>query len=239
MKKLLSLAVLLMSAGAANAAIFDVTLNQVLAGRADNPSAPLSNLSGSATDPLAWNYCDTCEEVSTTGTLNAGVNVNVTPLFFDTLVAPTIGGGTATATSFTCTNGLFAQIVGAQVCGGYNFGGNGTDDSSLVYSQPPTTTSFTLTIGGDDVVDGDVRTIGEWYMTVVQFDGPGGILALETADYFSFENGPCEDIDENPTGNCDSAGLRMEFSVVPVPAAVWLFGSALGLLGFVRSRVSG
>jgi hypothetical protein len=27
------------------------------------------------------------------------------------------------------------------------------------------------------------------------------------------------------------------FSAVPIPAAVWLFGSALGLLGWIRRRV--
>ena len=41
--------------------------------------------------------------------------------------------------------------------------------------------------------------------------------------------------DSTPAGGAiflDQASLQ----VVPVPAAVWLFGSALGLLGFVRSR---
>jgi hypothetical protein len=28
----------------------------------------------------------------------------------------------------------------------------------------------------------------------------------------------------------------MDFSVVPVPAAVWLFGSALGVMGLVRRK---
>ncbi|UCG72258.1 MAG: hypothetical protein JSV45_13565 [Chromatiales bacterium] len=36
----------------------------------------------------------------------------------------------------------------------------------------------------------------------------------------------------------DPTSYSLEFQVVPVPAAVWLFGSALGLLGWLR-RVSG
>ena len=33
-----------------------------------------------------------------------------------------------------------------------------------------------------------------------------------------------------------SKNLRLEISPIPVPAAVWLFGSALGLLGWIRRR---
>jgi hypothetical protein len=32
--------------------------------------------------------------------------------------------------------------------------------------------------------------------------------------------------------------VRMDVQVVPVPAAVWLFGSALGLLGWMRRKVA-
>jgi len=33
-----------------------------------------------------------------------------------------------------------------------------------------------------------------------------------------------------------AGGVSLEVSVVPVPAAVWLFGSALGMLGWIRRR---
>jgi hypothetical protein len=39
----------------------------------------------------------------------------------------------------------------------------------------------------------------------------------------------------NPPGS-GSSGYTYTFSVVPVPAAVWLFGSALGLLGVARRQ---
>jgi len=40
------------------------------------------------------------------------------------------------------------------------------------------------------------------------------------------------------TANKSSYVVQLTTAVVPVPAAVWLFGSALGLLGWIRSRVS-
>jgi hypothetical protein len=32
--------------------------------------------------------------------------------------------------------------------------------------------------------------------------------------------------------------INMSTAVIPVPAAVWLFGSALGLLGWIRRRAT-
>jgi hypothetical protein len=42
---------------------------------------------------------------------------------------------------------------------------------------------------------------------------------------------------QTQTGNNSIYKVNLTTSVVPVPAAVWLFGSALGLLGWIRSRV--
>jgi hypothetical protein len=41
---------------------------------------------------------------------------------------------------------------------------------------------------------------------------------------------------QTQTGNNSIYKVNFTTSVVPVPAAVWLFGSALGLLGWIRSR---
>jgi hypothetical protein len=42
----------------------------------------------------------------------------------------------------------------------------------------------------------------------------------------------------NPTGD-DIVRLSVEaLAPVPVPAAVWLFGSALGLMGVMRRKIS-
>ena len=38
--------------------------------------------------------------------------------------------------------------------------------------------------------------------------------------------------------NVEQAWMWAKFTVVPVPGAVWLFGSALGLLGWIRKRTA-
>lgn len=42
--------------------------------------------------------------------------------------------------------------------------------------------------------------------------------------------------DATPVNDPDWLQMNFNYSVVPVPAAVWLFGSALGLLGLARRR---
>jgi hypothetical protein len=41
-----------------------------------------------------------------------------------------------------------------------------------------------------------------------------------------------------PLGVPNTGGEAMKFQVVPVPATAWLFGSALGLLGWARRRAA-
>ena len=227
MSRIFIAAVLLVASAAANAV--PATLNTVLAGRADFPSSPFTILSGSALDAEAWEWDGTT--VSTDGVLNAGVAINNTPLFNDVITGMINGNGTADAAGFSCVDGLFATLFGVSVCGGYNFGDNGMNESTFTYDEAGLT--WSRTIGGDDFITDDPRDITGWDMTASVM---GNLLILETADYFSMEDGPCVDEMDEPTGLCDSAGLRMEFTIVPVPAAVWLFGSALGLLGWVRRR---
>jgi hypothetical protein len=42
-------------------------------------------------------------------------------------------------------------------------------------------------------------------------------------------------------GTLGSAGSEDDFDIspIPIPSAVWLFGSALGLMGWMRRKVSG
>lgn len=44
--------------------------------------------------------------------------------------------------------------------------------------------------------------------------------------------------DASPVNDPDWLQLNFKYSVVPVPAAVWLFGSALGILGLARRRIA-
>ncbi|KAA0207251.1 MAG: hypothetical protein EDM71_07835 [Proteobacteria bacterium] len=98
------------------------------------------------------------------------------------------------------------------MCGNYTFGANFANDSTVSYSG----TSVTRTMGGDDVVKGPPQSLAD-YNGISTLSWVGTALTLS-----------------NSTG---TSGLTWVFATpVPVPAAVWLFGSAVGLLGVVRRR---
>lgn len=71
----------------------------------------------------------------------------------------------------------------------------------------------------------------EWqtftFNTILGPDAGGGVSLLFKADCGA-----------NPTCRFDALidNVTINTSVVPVPAAVWLFGSALGLIGFLRRK---
>jgi len=133
-------------------------------------------------------------------------------------------GGVASATAYTCVEGTFLSGVGANGCGGYTLGGNFTDDSTTVWSG----TTVSQTIGGDDVSTSGPRTLATYDFG---FDGFSGVDGMTAGDLIFIGNGL-------PLGIPDTGGERMTFQVVPVPAAAWLFGSALGLLGWARRRTA-
>jgi hypothetical protein len=74
-----------------------------------------------------------------------------------------------------------------------------------------------------------------------------GYLATSVPGFLTAPGGAFTSFDPNATGEYNFAiqvtragwsveQVRMDVQVVPVPAAVWLFGSALGLLGLARRR---
>jgi len=139
-------------------------------------------------------------------------------------------GGTASATSYTCVEGTFLGGVGANGCGNYTLGGNFIDESTTVW----TGITASQTIGGDDVAGAGPRLISAY--DGLGFDGFSGVDGLTVGDLVFIGNG----IALGGTGPTLGGGELMTFQVVaiPVPAAVWLFGSALGLLGWARRRVA-
>ncbi len=134
----------------------------------------------------------------------------------------TTGGGGYSATSFSCTEGTLGAILGASFCGAYNFGGNGFNESFLNYSTIP----GTRTLGGDDFVTagaGAQQQGLDFATSTVSFGG--GTLFMETAGF-------------NTVPGLTGAQLTFSVAPVPVPAAAWLFGSALGLLGWMRRKIA-
>ena len=169
----------------------------------------------------AWNWDGTT--ISSTGLYSNVSSIGSSPfsstVLSDQIVNLSISGGVATAASYTCVEGTFLAVVGANGCGGYTLGANTVDDSTTVWSG----TSVSQTIGGDDVATGSPRTITAYNFSSAVFDGTTLLVGTGIA-----------------VGS--DGGEAMTFSTinpaVPVPAAVWLFGSALGLLGWVRRRVA-
>lgn len=90
--------------------------------------------------------------------------------------------------------------------------------------------------GAGSVVDGNGKTEGI-YLGAVDvddlMDGDDIVAALFAGQlYFNLHT------TNNPGGEIRGQILPAFVTVIPVPAAVWLFGSALGLLGWVRRKAA-
>jgi len=143
------------------------------------------------------------------------LNDQITDLSIDTATS------TASATAYRCIEGTFGVDVGLNFCGGYTIGTNFIDESATVWGPG---LAVSQTIGGDDVGNaatspfrsvGGPRTISDYNFGLISWDGTTLILG----------NGI-------PIGTL--GGQTLTFSTVPVPAAAWLFGSALGLVSWMR-----
>jgi hypothetical protein len=204
-----------------------------VAGAAPVTATLISVSSYSANGSAAWNgTLDTstwtfdadnaaAAAVQTGGTYSRLSKAGATPLMRHTMTGVTLGSGAAVGTSWACLEGNFGSAVGASICGNYNFGTNLTNQSTYT----PTTTGSTVTQGGDDGIIGPSQSLVNSYsgMTLTSLGGGNYLLSNGNA------------------GTSSTTGYDFVFStgaVVPVPAAVWLFGSALGLMGAMRRRKS-
>jgi hypothetical protein len=186
-----------------------------------------STLNISSSTGLSWSYDDVTQLMTQTGgTLNARATTTPTTTLFRHLITGLVigNGAAASAASFICTEGNFGVGVAASICGNYNFGGNFNNQSTTSWG-PGTTASRTL--GGDDIALGPQQTIALLNgMSTIGWAGTTLVLSNATC------TGICSTL---PPGTYNS-GYTYTFSVVPVPAAVWLFGSALGVMGLMRRK---
>lgn len=198
---------------ATNAANLAVTLTDATLGFTTGPESP-SSLNGTLTGTFNTTTGVVTMDPGTT-TLSYTIPVPAQTIFDHFHSNWSTGAGSYAADSFSCAEGTWGAVIEVSFCGGYNFGTNGIDESSVDYSAIP----GILTLGGDDVVDGAGTAQGSWYLTDTA-SLVGNTLTMESSDW-----------------NPNLAGVQLIFTAaVPVPAALWLFGSALGLLGWMRRQ---
>lgn len=180
----------------------------------------------------------------------------VTGLVIDT------GTGTTTAGTYRCNEGNFTGSVGGNGCGNYGYGVDTVNNSTRTYNVAGNADCDNIAIGGDDTAAGVHRGLRNWagggvngcgdnsgrgardMINIVQNNlGIGGTLILGNSNLAggTFDaqcmNGALSGGALFTAGVTDCGrGHWMTLTNAPVPAAVWLFGSALGLLGWVRRR---
>lgn len=144
------------------------------------------------------------------------------------------------ATSYNCVEGNFLPLVGASGCAttqGVSFTGV---ISTLEYNIGGDATCMSRTVVAPEFSTGNPRGL-------TTRDAAGDCDATDGA--FVMWNVVTNELwgDETPDlrlilGNADTLEDSTNFLtfrvVVPVPAAVWLFASALGLIGFLRRRAA-
>lgn len=239
MKKLVIASALLVASASANAAVYQVLLDSHLIGRANNPPSasliqPAPSFGGDTGNIPAptYYYDDVANTLTSTGITHVRSQTNPTAFgrvfdrYITDLTIDLTAGDPSGTTAFLCENNPgtsqaagFGSVVGANICGNYTLGGNFADDSTMTYGPG---LAVSRTLGGDDVASGDPQSIADYELFLASWDG--STLVIQSADWVN-------------TGT-NSAGTQMTFSVVPVPAAVWLFGSALGLMGLARRRMA-
>jgi hypothetical protein len=236
MKKTLSAVALLGLVGAVGVAqAAPVAATMVSVGSYSKSATTLSNWTIAAGNTATYTFDSATNNLVISGVYKRVVKVGSTPLMTHTMSGITIGSGAATGASWSCTEGAFGGIVGASICGNYTFGANGVNDSTYT----PSAVGATVAIGGDDAaLAGGPQALANNYSFMNAATMIGG--AAPGFQRWVLNNGTDLFPGAGETGTGLDTGYKFTFdtavAVVPVPAAVWLFGSALGLMGAMRRR---
>lgn len=200
-----------MGATGANAIVVTgLTVTQQRVGAGTNGVGTLDVSGATAT----YSYDTVTGALTGSGLHNAVSSITPTTIVFSHNIQDlAISSTSASATSFSCVEGNFGTTVGASICGNYTFGPNNTDEGGPG--------------NGDDAASGPAQSIADYDLPVVSWNGTTLVLSNLKSTVYA----PGVTVDSGTELTLAAA------AVVPVPAAVWLFGSALGILGWVRRRV--
>jgi len=215
-KFLVGTLVIFFCAGTANAAQVAATLDSVSNHVGGGTWSAVT--SGDAT----WSYDTVTGVIIGSGTFSADFYAGPGPtLYFSYTIEDLLigGGSSAAATSFVCSEGILAGQAGGVACANYAINANG-DESSWSYGPG---TAFSRTIGGDDTIVADQHNIAFWDDMTSELVGTSLTLSNADGSYSSY---------------VPQFTMNFTVSEVPVPAAVWLFASGLGLLGWLRRKKS-
>jgi hypothetical protein len=126
--------------------------------------------------------------------------------------------------------GTFLAAVNANGCLNIDLGPNSVNNSSAVYNVGGIANCINRTIAGDDLSSGNPRGL----MSAV---AGGGCDAVDGAwNMWTVSQSGGQLILSNGIPLTDAGTVYLTF--VPVPPAVWLFGSALGLMGAMRRKIT-
>lgn len=186
-----------------------------------------------------WDWTDGV--LSMVGTFNAASTIGsnaMSPMVIGdkvtNLVVDTVNQ-TVTADAYACGEGSFLSGVGANGCMDVSLGDNFMLDSSVAYNVGGDASCVVLTVGGDDEpLSGSVLPRG----LTARAAGGGCDATTGAFDFFTVVSDNTASGGQLVIQIDESAVLTFQAveTVVPVPGAVWLFGSALGLAGIIRRR---
>ena len=188
-------------------------------------------------DTSTWTF----DSASGTATMTGGTYIGAITspnVFGHTMTGVSLGNFVPTLGTWSCQEGTFGNAVGASLCGRYNFGSNKVNQSTYT----PTAQGGTVVTGGDDGVLGPPQSLQTSYSNMVTV---APVVAPGESQIYCLSNGTPPNVPDNYYATpCMShqSGYTFRFQVVPAPAvvpippAVWLFGSALGLIGAMRRR---
>ena len=180
---------------------------------------------------------------------SATLNVNLTGTFSNTPGSWAINGGTVTFNdpAFQCAVATFIPTLcsPSTVSGGFN-----TNAEFLSWGLDAAGAGGVTEIQVRDAAGVNILSSLSGVLASLNVDGAGNI----TTTAGEFRNGagnngqgcPTGSIRYNGTGiSCGTLQVGLlsitgtaDIAVIPVPAAVWMFGSALGLLGVARRKLA-